>query len=269
MPTGRFVIEDGYIYEVAGPGDVDRTYKKLHGEMPGFHALLKKAETERVERAIASLPTKGGPVMMDTPETPSKGAKSMPPVKMATHKQINYAQVLLKKNLETLAKLSKEGIAFTLLTKLTETTEEFTEQVKADKLDVKTASALIDQLVQMDRHLRDTFKDELLIDRPGPSKEGVYKTPDGTMWKVKKSKTAERLYAKRMNVKTRDGETKIDYEYVPGAVYRITDDDQMSLADAKIFGADHGVCCNCGRKLTNEVSVAEGIGPICSGRFKS
>jgi hypothetical protein len=36
--------------------------------------------------------------------------------------------------------------------------------------------------------------------------------------------------------------------------------------DAKAFGALYGMCCNCGRLLTNEVSIYLGIGPVCGGR---
>ena len=33
------------------------------------------------------------------------------------------------------------------------------------------------------------------------------------------------------------------------------------------FGKDTGYCCVCGRELTNAISVANGIGPICERRF--
>lgn len=38
-------------------------------------------------------------------------------------------------------------------------------------------------------------------------------------------------------------------------------------AAAKAYGLRTGSCCICGRELTDPVSVAQGIGPICAGRF--
>lgn len=42
---------------------------------------------------------------------------------------------------------------------------------------------------------------------------------------------------------------------------------QMSLEEAMEFGRLYGICCKCGRVLTNEESIALGIGPICRGAF--
>jgi len=42
---------------------------------------------------------------------------------------------------------------------------------------------------------------------------------------------------------------------------------QMTLEEAKKFGALYGFCCNCGKILTNEKSIELGIGPVCRGRF--
>ncbi len=42
---------------------------------------------------------------------------------------------------------------------------------------------------------------------------------------------------------------------------------RMTVDDAKRFGALYGQCCVCGRMLTNEESIKDGIGPICEGRL--
>lgn len=42
---------------------------------------------------------------------------------------------------------------------------------------------------------------------------------------------------------------------------------RMSLDEAKAYGKVTGTCCVCGRKLTNEASIADGIGPICATKF--
>ena len=39
------------------------------------------------------------------------------------------------------------------------------------------------------------------------------------------------------------------------------------VAILEIFGRATGVCCICGRQLTNEESVARGIGPICASEY--
>lgn len=46
----------------------------------------------------------------------------------------------------------------------------------------------------------------------------------------------------------------------------IRDDMKLTYEDAKAFGALYSMCCECGRLLTNELSVALGIGPKCGGR---
>ena len=39
---------------------------------------------------------------------------------------------------------------------------------------------------------------------------------------------------------------------------------RMSLDEAKAFGAIYGFCVRCGRTLTDDASIAAGIGPICA-----
>lgn len=42
---------------------------------------------------------------------------------------------------------------------------------------------------------------------------------------------------------------------------------RMTLDEAKEYGKVTGTCCQCGRLLTNEESIAAGIGPICATKF--
>lgn len=74
------------------------------------------------------------------------------------------------------------------------------------------------------------------------------------------------LYAKRLVPGTEFGD-KATFEYAPGMVSRLDADDKLSLDEAKAFGALYGTCCNCGRTLTDETSIAAGIGPICAQGF--
>lgn len=60
----------------------------------------------------------------------------------------------------------------------------------------------------------------------------------------------------------------------PGRMYegKIKEQLRAILANpyeaATAYGKLTGTCCVCGRHLEDEVSVREGIGPICAGRFK-
>lgn len=42
--------------------------------------------------------------------------------------------------------------------------------------------------------------------------------------------------------------------------------EKMGLEEAKTFGRLYGFCVRCGRTLTDEGSIADGIGPICAGK---
>lgn len=47
----------------------------------------------------------------------------------------------------------------------------------------------------------------------------------------------------------------------------IKSEHRMTLDEAKAYGKLTSTCCQCGRKLTDETSIAEGIGPRCSGKI--
>jgi hypothetical protein len=69
-----------------------------------------------------------------------------------------------------------------------------------------------------------------------------------------------RPYAKRLYA---DG-----FAYEQGGMRRIAEAGRkMTLDEAQSYGKLYGVCCKCGRTLTDENSIAAGIGPICAGKF--
>lgn len=70
-----------------------------------------------------------------------------------------------------------------------------------------------------------------------------------------------RQYGKRLDV------TSGTWERVSGVISKLTPAHKVSLADAAKFGKIYGVCINCGRTLTDEASIAAGIGPVCASRF--
>lgn len=95
------------------------------------------------------------------------------------------------------------------------------------------------------------------------AEEGMYRK-DGQIYKIQIAVHGSgRPYAKKL-VET-DGE----WEFVkaPGMQFRLTAKDKMTLEEAKEFGKLYGTCCVCGRTLTKEESIAEGIGPVCSGKM--
>jgi hypothetical protein len=97
------------------------------------------------------------------------------------------------------------------------------------------------------------------------TEDGMYRTPDGTIWKVQRAVHGSgQLYAKRLTVEP--GQTGT-FTYEPGAIRRLRPENRMTLEDAKAFGKLYGVCCRCGRTLTDERSIADGIGPDCAGRL--
>lgn len=72
------------------------------------------------------------------------------------------------------------------------------------------------------------------------------------------------LYAKRLIVIEHG---KATWEYAPGLVTQLTEAERLTFEQAVEFGRLYGVCGVCGRTLTDETSIEDGIGPICSGRL--
>lgn len=88
--------------------------------------------------------------------------------------------------------------------------------------------------------------------------EGMYRVGDD-IFKVYRTQ-AGHIATKQL---TEDG-----FEYTgrrPLAM--IKPEHRMTLEEAKAYGQVTGTCCNCGRTLTDETSIAEGIGPICKTKF--
>lgn len=90
--------------------------------------------------------------------------------------------------------------------------------------------------------------------------EGAYML-DGKAVLVQRSRESKRLYAKVWDA---DAET---FVYAKGITYRLRAEHRMTLEQAAEFGKAFGVCAECGRLLTNKLSVELGIGPICRANF--
>lgn len=88
--------------------------------------------------------------------------------------------------------------------------------------------------------------------------EGMYRVGD-VVYKVQAAiHGSGRLYAKRLHGQS--------FVYEKGAIYRLKPENKMTLEDAKEWGLLYGTCCVCGRTLTDETSIANGIGPVCAGK---
>lgn len=97
-----------------------------------------------------------------------------------------------------------------------------------------------------------------------PLSPGMYRDPaSGSVWKVQAGRDSGNLYAKVLRVL--DGGAVFDYD--AGAIRRIRPEWRMTLEEAAEFGRATGVCCCCGRELTNPASIEAGIGPICAAKF--
>lgn len=105
------------------------------------------------------------------------------------------------------------------------------------------------------------------------AEEGMYRTPDGDIYKVQLAiHGSGRPYAKRMvevakPQKVAHGVRTHEFVFESGALSKLTADMKMTLEQAKEWGALYGTCCRCGITLTNEESIARGLGPICADRW--
>ena len=98
----------------------------------------------------------------------------------------------------------------------------------------------------------------------GQTIPGFYKVDDN-IYKVTPARASDRTFAHRLV--TAEGEAP-EWEYLGlGKRYVPTWADKLTLAEAKEYGHTHGYCLICGRLLTAEQSVADGIGPVCAGKL--
>jgi hypothetical protein len=102
------------------------------------------------------------------------------------------------------------------------------------------------------------------------SRDPVERVPDGwyrhadDIWKVQLAVNGSgKPYAKKLVVE--DGKGR--WEYVPGGVSQLSINEALTLEEAEAFGQLYGVCAVCGRVLTDETSIARGIGPVCISRL--
>lgn len=108
----------------------------------------------------------------------------------------------------------------------------------------------------------------------GPDLEdGMYRLATGEVYKVQTAVHGSgRQYAKKLVALDEPRELKRgtrthEFAYEAGAIRKLTAADRMTLEQAAEFGALYGTCACCGLTLTDEKSIAAGIGPKCAEKF--
>jgi hypothetical protein len=123
------------------------------------------------------------------------------------------------------------------------------------KFDAAAASKFIDALITLPTVSNLSRKNDHLM--------GVHNV-DGRIIKVQRSRETGRLYTKELR---QELSGKWSFAIMPAGLKLVSGDTKISLDEAKKFGTRTGTCCICGRLLTDENSVAAGIGPICASRL--
>lgn len=127
---------------------------------------------------------------------------------------------------------------------------------------------VLPEIARLDRH--EAAKAQVRANTQQPLEDGMYRRKsDGTIFKVYHTVHGNNIQAaKRLIVINNYGGTadvKFHYEGRK-PLYTLTPADRLTEAEAADFGRLYGVCCICGRTLTNEVSIELGIGPVCGRR---
>ncbi len=83
----------------------------------------------------------------------------------------------------------------------------------------------------------------------------------GDIVKVQEARNGSgRVYAKRLDAATGS------FNYEGGLVGKLTAEMKLTAEAAAEFGKLYGICACCGRDLTDETSIALGIGPVCRSK---
>jgi hypothetical protein len=145
------------------------------------------------------------------------------------------------------------------------------------RMTFQTASDAIDWVKAQVARLR--------AERPAPAASQPSTTPhqfvtmglfekDGTVYLVQPNKAGTRVYAKRLVESppryTAAGEVvDFDYEFDPGAIYKLTEADRMTVERAMYYAVRYGKCMKCKKVLKaakTVQTVAETglmLGPVC------
>lgn len=116
----------------------------------------------------------------------------------------------------------------------------------------KVASALISEM-EMFPKIEKVYEKNVSL-------EGIHNVK-GQVIKVQRARESGYLYTK---VLTQGLDGKWTFVRLQGGLKLVGPRTKITLEDAKKYGKLYGTCCICGRTLTDETSISNGIGPICA-----
>jgi hypothetical protein len=85
---------------------------------------------------------------------------------------------------------------------------------------------------------------------------------DGVAYKVKRA-----VYGSGFLYACRWDEESASFVKESGAIRKIHANHRMTLEQASPYGLAMSACAHCGRPLTDEESIARGLGPICAEKY--
>jgi hypothetical protein len=180
----------------------------------------------------------------------------------ATEKQIAFMDKLMAKVAEKV-----EGITSTEAQGALAACKAITDyRSNGGVMSKRQASALIDTLIkltEMNYGTPVTPATQPAFVPKVPAPLGIYRQDD-KIYCVRKARQSERVYAYQL-ILINGREPR--WEYVAGKVYDLKVEDMISLEVAQEYGRKTGICCICGRFLTDEESVTKGIGPVCERKY--
>lgn len=148
----------------------------------------------------------------------------------------------------------------------------------SDQAAQSDVSKFIDQLKKQPRKTLPGTNIPVQTRATNALEDGVYQLPPnaggspdgGTIYKVYHTVHGANVQVAKELVPHQNTDGIIDsweFQYRGRApLHYIKPEHKLSLDEAREFGELYGVCCCCGRTLTNELSIALGIGPICGDR---
>lgn len=97
--------------------------------------------------------------------------------------------------------------------------------------------------------------------------DGMYRDSANVIFKVYHTQRGFQVAKRLCADGNEDGTSTVWFEYEgKRPLARLNASMRMSYEEMKQFGAVYGSCCVCSKTLTDELSVALGIGPICGNR---
>ena len=174
------------------------------------------------------------------------------PANPITEKQLDFLCDLQKKV------LALGGVSDTDMLPLMDAFE-----LEARKLSKSDASTRIDVAIAAVRELENYQRSQIRAEKPSEDIDGFWELPDGRIAKVQIAVHGSgQPYAKLLNTDTGS------FDYLSGLVGEVRrTGTRLPIERAKELGKLYGRCICCGRTLTDEYSIENGIGPICAQKF--